>query len=314
VLALLFPGQGSQEVGMGRDVHQASGAARQVFEAADQALGFSLSRLCFEGPEAELRRTENQQPAILTTSIALLRALEERVPVTPDFVAGHSLGEYSALVAAGALELADAVALVHARGRFMQEAVPEGRGAMAAVMGLAPSEVAEACTAAAAATGQVVSPANYNSAKQTVVAGTQEAVARAGELAKERGAGRVVPLQVSAPFHCALMQPAADKLAAELARVRFRDPRVPVVTNVEAQPNTEAARLPELLERQVTAPVRFTESIAWLAEQGVDRVLELGPGHVLTGLVARIDRKIARAAASDAAELEAAAASFQERG
>jgi [acyl-carrier-protein] S-malonyltransferase len=308
MLALLFPGQGSQEVGMGRDVCEASPAARAVFEASDRALGFPLSRLCFEGPEAELRRTEIQQPAILATSVALLRALEERTALAPAFVAGHSLGEYTALVASGALSLESALPLVHARGRFMQEAVPEGRGAMAAILGAEAEAVAESCAAAARETGLVVEPANWNSPLQTVIAGDAAAVERACAEAKGRGARKAVPLAVSAPFHCALMAPAADKLAAELASVRFAAPRVPVLSNVEAEPNADPARLPELLRRQVTAPVRFTESVRRLAALGVERVLEIGPGRVLTGLVARIERGLARANLASASELEAAAA------
>jgi [acyl-carrier-protein] S-malonyltransferase len=308
MLALLFPGQGSQRVGMGRDAFEASPAARAAFEAADRALGFPLSALCFEGPEEELRRTEVQQPAILTTSVALLRALEERAAVAPAFVAGHSLGEYSALVASGALELERAVALVHARGRFMQEAVPEGRGAMAAILGAPPEAVAEACAAAARETGACAEPANWNSPLQTVIAGAAAAVARACDLARERGAKKTVPLTVSAPFHCSLMAPAAEKLEAELAGVRFAAPRVPVVTNVEAEPNDDPRRIAELLRRQVTAPVRFTESVRRLAALGVDRVLEIGPGGVLSALVARIERGLRRASLEGAAELETAAA------
>ncbi|MCP3983913.1 MAG: ACP S-malonyltransferase [bacterium] len=293
---------------MGRDAHDASPAARAVFEAADRALGFPLSKLCFEGPEDELRRTENQQPAILTTSIALLRALGERMSVTPSFVAGHSLGEYTALVAAGALALEDAVRLVHARGRFMQEAVPEGQGAMAAILGGNAEMVADACFETAEKTGQVVVPANWNSPQQTVIAGHTAAVGQAGELARQRGAKRAIALPVSAPFHCSLMEPAADKLAAELAQVRFSDPMMPVVTNVEAKPNAEGARIPELLRRQVTAAVRFTETVQRLASLGIDRVLEVGPGHVLSGLVARIDRKIQRSNASGIQEINELAA------
>jgi [acyl-carrier-protein] S-malonyltransferase len=290
---------------MGRDVFEASPAARAIFEAADRALGFSLSRLCFEGPEDELRRTEIQQPAILTTSIALLRAVEERIALSPSYVAGHSLGEYSALVAVEALAFEDAVVLVNRRGRFMQEAVPAGKGAMAALMGLEPEAVDAACHAAALQTNAVVSSANYNSPQQTVIAGEAGAVGRAIALAKERGAKRAVPLPVSAPFHCALMRPAAEKLAAELARVRFSDPRVPVITNVEATPNASAARIPALLEEQVTAPVRFTESVRKLAALGVTRVIEIGPGSVLTGLVARIERGIARANVATREDVEA---------
>jgi [acyl-carrier-protein] S-malonyltransferase len=308
LLALLFPGQGSQAVGMGRDVAGGSPAARAVFEAADRALGFSISKLCFEGPEDELRRTEIQQPAIVATSIALLRAIEERLPLAPRFVAGHSLGEYSALVAAGALSLEDAVVLVNKRGRFMQEAVPSGTGAMAALMGLEPAGVDEACKAAAAETGLVVSPANYNSPQQIVIAGHASAVDRAIAIAKERGAKRAVPLPVSAPFHCALMRPAAEKLMAELGRVKFSDPRVPVITNVEAAPNASRARIPALLQQQVTAPVRFIESVRQLATLGVTRVVEIGPGAVLTGLVARIERGIERANVSTWQEVQAVVA------
>lgn len=308
MLALLFPGQGSQEAGMGREVYASCASARAVFDAADAALGFPLSRLCFEGPEEELVRTEVQQPAILTVSVALLRALEERGAPAPAFVAGHSLGEYSALVAARALDFEDAVRLVHARGRFMQEAVPEGRGAMAAVMGADPESVTRACAAATAESGRVVAPANFNGPAQTVISGDAVAVEMACTRARREGARRTVPLEVSAPFHCALMQPAADKLALELARVRFHDPAVPVVTNVEARDCADATRIPELLERQVTAPVRFTEMVAFLATRGVRRVLEVGPGRVLSGLVARVSRDFERANLSRVEELDAALA------
>ncbi len=308
MLALLFPGQGSQEVGMGKDVYAASAAARAVFKAADDALGFSISRLCFEGPESELLRTEIQQPAILTTGIACLRALEERVPVSPKCVAGHSLGEYTALVASGALVLEDAVRLVNARGRFMQEAVPEGIGGMAAILGLSAVEVEEACAAVRMESGLEVAPANLNSPVQTVVAGDVAAVELACSRARQAGAKRTIPLQVSAPFHCALMKPAAEKLALELSRVRFADSRLPVVTNVEATPNTDASRSAELLERQVTAPVRFTEMIAGMRELGVTRFLELGPGRVLTGLVARIERQLERCSMGGLGDFDAAMA------
>jgi [acyl-carrier-protein] S-malonyltransferase len=303
LLALLFPGQGSQQVGMGRDVFEASPAARAVYACADSVLGFSLSRLCFEGPEEELRRTEIQQPALLATSIALLRALEEQAKPEPAFLLGHSLGEYSALVAAGALGLEDGLALVHARGRFMQEAVPPGKGAMAAVLGIDAPAVSEACRRAAAESGGVVAPANLNAPEQTVIAGDAIAVERAAALATQAGAKRTVALPVSAPFHCALMAPAAEKLAAELARVRFQTPRIPVISNVEAEPNRDPARLPALLERQVTAPVRFVDCVRKLVSLGVTRVLEVGPGSVLCGLVARIDRSVARAQVGNLAQL-----------
>ena len=293
---------------MGRDVCEASPAARAVYQTADAVLGFPLSRLCFEGPEDELRRTEIQQPALLATSIALLRALEEQKALTPAFVLGHSLGEYSALVAAGVLSLEDGLALVHARGRFMQEAVPQGKGAMAAVLGVGPEPVAEACRQAAAETGGVVSPANLNAPEQTVIAGDAASVERAALLAKAAGAKRTVALPVSAPFHCALMRPAAEKLAAELARVRFQPARVPVITNVEAEPNADAARVASLLERQVTAPVRFVECVRKLVALGVTRVLEVGPGAVLSGLVARIDRGVARANVGTLAQVREVAA------
>jgi [acyl-carrier-protein] S-malonyltransferase len=295
MLALLFPGQGSQQVGMGRDVFERSAAGRAVFENADAALGFPLSTICFEGPEEELVRTEIQQPAILTTSLALLRALEETIELRPSYVAGHSLGEYSALVASGALDFDEAVLLVHARGRFMQEAVPEGTGAMAAVLGCTPEDVVAACEKARAETGAVVEAANLNAPQQTVVAGAAPAVKRACENARAAGARRTVPLPVSAPFHCSLMRPAAEKLSGELARVRFADPVPPVVTNVEAEPNSEGGRVADLLRRQVTAPVRFTDMVRRLASLGVEAVLEVGPGSVLSGLVGRTERNLARA-------------------
>ncbi len=307
MLALLFPGQGSQFVGMGRDLIDASSAARATFESADDALGFSLSGLCFEGPEDALKLTENQQPAILTTSVAVLRALEELVQLRPAYLAGHSLGEYTALVAADALPFEEAVRLVQARGRFMQEAVPAGRGAMAALIGCSAAAAIEACESVAEETGEVVSPANFNSPQQTVIAGAAEAVGLAGEKAVGLGAKRVVPLPVSAPFHCSLMEPAAEKLAVELSSVHFSDAAVPVVTNVEATPNSEASRLPGLLRAQVTAPVRFTDMVEQLASRGVDRFLEVGPGRVLSGLIARISRRSRRANVSCAEELTEAA-------
>ncbi len=294
---------------MGRDVYEASPAARSVFEAADDAIadqiGGALSKLCFEGPEEELRRTEIQQPAILTTSIALLRALEEAVgPLSPAYVGGHSLGEYTALVASGALGFEDAVRTVNLRGRLMQEAVAEGRGAMAAVMGVAPEVVAEACERAARETGLVVTPANFNSPQQTVIAGDAAAVEAACAVATELGAKKTVPLPVSAPFHCALMAPAAEGLAVELARLTFSDARPPIITNVEAEPNADASRMPGLLREQVTAAVRFSDMVARMKALGVDRFLEVGPGRVLSGLIARIERRALRANFSSLADLD----------
>jgi [acyl-carrier-protein] S-malonyltransferase len=303
--AFLFPGQGSQKVGMGSALRDAYAEARAVYDEVDEALGYPLSKLCFEGPEAELTLTANAQPAILATSVAALRALAARSPVRPLAVAGHSLGEYSALVAAGALRLADAARLIHMRGKFMQEAVPAGLGAMAAILGLSADDVAAVCREAAGA--EVVSPANLNGGGQVVIAGHKDAVDRACAAAKTRGAKRAIPLAVSAPFHCALMQPAADRLASELARVEVKAPEVPVVSNVEAKPNQDAARVKELLERQVTAPVRWEESVQCLATLGVDSVIEVGAGNVLGGLVRRIAPELTVHAAGDPASIEALA-------
>jgi [acyl-carrier-protein] S-malonyltransferase len=306
MLALLFPGQGSQEVGMGRDAYEASEAARLVYDAADEALGVSISKLCFEGPEDELRRTEIQQPALLTTSIALLRALEDQVAVDAAYVGGHSLGEYSALVAAGALGFEDAVRIVNHRGRYMQEAVADGLGAMAAVLGCTADTVMGACAAIAKSTGDVVAPANFNSPQQTVIAGTASAVEAVSARLREEGAKRVVPLPVSAPFHCALMAPAARRLRTDLDEIDFQSPSPPVVTNVDAEPNSDPSRIADLLERQVTAPVRFTEMIEKLGGLGVTRFLEIGSGRVLSGLLARIQRRSKRANLGRFEEIEAA--------
>jgi [acyl-carrier-protein] S-malonyltransferase len=314
MLALLFPGQGSQSVGMGRDVFEAAPAARVVFEAADAALGLPLSRLCFDGPEQALVPTEIQQPAILTVSVALLRALEARAPLRPAFVAGHSLGEYTALVAAGALDFEDAVRLVHHRGRYMQEAVSEGAGAMAAVLGLAVADVEAVCERVRAETGGLVTPANYNAPQQTVVAGEAAAVDAACAGAREAGARRAVRLPVSAPFHCALMEPAAQKLGPELQAADFRTPAPPVISNVEARPNAEPQRIPELLRRQVTAPVRFVELVEQLAALGVERVLEVGPGRVLSGLVGRVTPGLSRANLAGLDDLPGAEAFVAGRG
>jgi [acyl-carrier-protein] S-malonyltransferase len=292
---------------MGRALRDAHGAARAVFDEADAALGFSISKLCFEGSEAELTLTANAQPAILVTSIAALRVLAAETDLRPTVVAGHSLGEYSALVAAGALALRDAVRLVHLRGRFMQEAVPAGVGAMAAIVGLDAAAVASACAEAAQA--EVVSPANLNGGGQIVIAGHTAAVDRACAAAKARGAKMAKLLTVSAPFHCGLMQPAADRLARELADVTFETPAVPIVTNVEAAANTNAARIPELLRRQVTGSVRWEESVLAIAKMGVTRAVEVGAGTVLAGLVKRIAPTITVVGAGDPGAIAALGAS-----
>jgi [acyl-carrier-protein] S-malonyltransferase len=282
-VAYIFPGQGSQFAGMGRELAEQFPAAREVFAEADDALGFSLSQLCFEGPAEALQLTENTQPAILTVSIAALRALEAENLPAPAFVAGHSLGEYSALVAAGALSLSAAVRAVRARGRYMQEAVPVGAGAMAAILGADASTIEDACREAAQ--GEVCSPANINSPKQIVIAGNVGAVERAMEILKERGAKRTVKLPVSAPFHCALMRPAQDRLSADLDEIKFADLRVPLVTNADAQLIRKGTDARASLVRQVSSPVRWQESVELLAREGVETFIEIGPGKVLSGLV-----------------------------
>jgi [acyl-carrier-protein] S-malonyltransferase len=306
-LAFLFPGQGSQKVGMGRALAEAFPEARAVYDEADAALGLSLSRLCFEGPAEELTLTAHAQPAILATSVAALRVLERQTGWRPDFVAGHSLGEYTALVAAGTLALADAVRVVHLRGKFMQEAVPPGVGAMAAIVGLDAVQVGAACEAARAE-GGLVSPANLNGGGQVVIAGEAAAVARASALCKDRGARKALPLAVSAPFHCALMQPAADRLAAVLAEVPFQRPAMPVVTNVEADPCQDAATLRRLLVAQVTAPVRWEESVQRLVALGVRQAVELGAGTVLAGLCKRITAELGVRSAGDPESIAAVTA------
>ena len=289
-IAFVFPGQGSQTVGMGQALCDEFAEARAVFEEAEDALGLGLRELCFRGPEADLNRTEFTQPAILTVSVAALRVLEHRGGLKPAWVAGHSLGEYSALVCAGAFGLAEAVTVVRERGRLMQEAVPEGQGGMAAVLGLAAAAVREVCDEVA--DGEVLAPANLNGGGQVVVSGARAAVQRAAQLARDRGARRVVELAVSAPFHCALMRPAAEGLRDVLERVEVRPLSVGVVTNVEAALNSDPRRVKPLLVEQVVAPVRWEESVEALKELGCECAVELGPGKVLSGLIRRIDRQM----------------------
>jgi [acyl-carrier-protein] S-malonyltransferase len=285
-LAFVFPGQGSQAVGMGKSLCEQFPAARQVFAEADEALGFSLSQLCFNGPEADLKLTENTQPAILTMSIAALRVLTSESALQPNWVAGHSLGEYSALVAVGALDFSDAVKVVRERGRLMQRAVPAGSGAMAVILGLEMEQVRSLC--ADASQGEIVSPANFNGGGQIVIAGAKSAVARATALARERGAKRVLDVPVSAPFHCQLMQPAAEGLASILAEVKIHPFTIGVVTNVEAEVNLDAERVKPLLIEQAVKPVRWEESVQKLVQLGCRHALEIGPGKVLKGLIKRI--------------------------
>jgi [acyl-carrier-protein] S-malonyltransferase len=285
--AFVFPGQGAQKVGMGKALADAFPVCRETFAEADAALGEPISRLCFEGPDDQLMLTENTQPAILCVSIAAYRLLAAK-GFEPAFVAGHSLGEYSANVAAGTMTFADALKIVRRRGRFMQEAVPVGSGAMAAILGLDAETVARVCEEAAQ--GEVVSPANLNGGGQVSIAGAQAAVARAGERAKAAGAKRIIPLSVSAPFHCALMQPAADRLAPELRALPVKDPRVPIVANVDAEPKRAAHDAIEALVAQVASPVRWEEVVRRLASEGVTTYVEVGPGTVLSGLVRKIHR------------------------
>jgi [acyl-carrier-protein] S-malonyltransferase len=286
-IAFLFPGQGSQAAGMGKELAGVYPVARQTFQEADDALGFSISQLCFEGPEEQLKLTENTQPAILTMSTAVTRVLREK-GIVPQFAAGHSLGEYSAHVAAGTLPFADAVRTVRNRGRYMQEAVPAGEGGMAAILGMPLEQLQQVC--ADAAQGEVVAPANINSPDQIVISGHQKAVERAADLAKQRGAKRAVMLVVSAPFHCALMQPAQERLEKDLQELPFSNPEIPVISNIDAAPKTTAEGSRQALVRQVTGAVQWAKSVHTLIGLGVGTFVEVGPGKVLTGLIRQIDR------------------------
>ncbi len=303
-VAAVFPGQGSQAVGMGKDLSENFLLAKQTFAEADEALGFELSKMCFAGTPEELALTENTQPAILTASVAGWRVVESEGFLRPDFVAGHSLGEYSALVAAGALGFSDAVKIVRQRGQFMQQAVPFGVGAMAAILGADLPTVQESC--AEAAQNQVCSAANMNSPLQTVIAGDAEAVERAIDILKKKGAKRAVKLNVSAPFHCALMKPAQEQLAARLAQIEFSDLRFPCVTNVAAAPNRDGEKARQLLIEQVTAPVRWAQTVEFFRENKVRNFIEIGPGKVLSGLIRQTDRDAVCEHVEDSASLRSA--------
>ncbi len=307
-LAYIFPGQGSQHPGMGKNLVENFPVAKRLFEEADDALHFSISRLCFEGSIEDLQLTENTQPAILAVSAAALRTIESEGFPRPDYVSGHSLGEYSALLCARSITLADAIQTVRARGRYMQEAVPVGTGAMAAVIGAELKDIETAC--AEASEGQVCAPANINSPGQVVIAGNAEAVDRASELLKAGGAKRVMKLNVSAPFHSALMEKAQERLAFDLERVEFRDLSVPLVTNVDAALITKAAEARDSLIRQVSSPVRWLESIQLLIREGVDTFVEVGPGRVLTGLMRQISREVKCFNVEDTASLKKTAAAL----
>lgn len=289
-IAFVFPGQGAQKVGMAKDVYDALPQAAQLFKTADETLGFSISELAFEGPEEQLKQTANTQPALLTASIALLEALKSK-NITPDYVAGHSLGEYSALVAANALDFEQAVAIVRARGQFMEQAVPSGQGAMAAVLGAEREPLAALC-AEVSATGHAVELANVNCPGQIVVSGSVEGVNAVSARVKEIGGKRAIMLEVSGPFHSSLMKSAADQLSERLQSVSFRDATVPVVANVTATTVTNASDIQALLVEQVYSPVLWEDSIRFLIHEGVDTFIEIGPGNVLTGLIKKIDKNV----------------------
>lgn len=303
-LAIVFPGQGSQSVGMLADLYQQYPVVQETFSEASAALGYDLWALVANGPEADLNENHRTQPALLTASVAVWRLWQQQNGAVPVYLAGHSLGEYSALVCAGVLSLADAVKLVEKRGQYMQQAVPAGVGAMSAIIGLDDAAIAKACEEAAQ--GEVVAPVNYNSPGQVVIAGHKAAVERAGEACKAAGAKRALPLPVSVPSHCALMRPAADQLAADLASLHFNTPVIPVVNNVDVQGPVDAAAIKDALVRQLYSPVRWTETIEYLAAQGVTQVLELGAGKVLSGLIKRINKELSTSSVNDEASLQAA--------
>jgi [acyl-carrier-protein] S-malonyltransferase len=299
-IAFLFPGQGSQSVGMGKDLYEKYPLARQTFEEADEALGYKLSQVCFEGPEDQLRLTEITQPAILTVSVAALRVLETRIP-RPSYVAGHSLGEYSAHIASGTFSFADALRTVRSRGKYMQDAIPVGVGAMAAILGLDLEKVTACCNDAAQ--GEVCEPANINSPEQIVISGNTAAVERAAKLADERGAKRAKLLPVSAPFHCSLMKPAQDRLEDDLNRLKMQKPAYPVASNVDAEFVTDDLRARDTLLRQVTGSVKWEQCMQLLISNGVQTLIEVGPGKVLCGLMRQIDRSKTAMNVSDDASL-----------
>ncbi len=304
-IAFVFPGQGAQAVGMGKDAYDSNAAARAIFGHADAVLGFPLTKLAFEGPDEQLRQTANTQPALLATSIALLEMYKDQ-GVKPDFVAGHSLGEYSALVAAGVLAFEDAIRLVRARGQFMEQAVPSGQGAMAAVLGAERETLQSLCVDISASTG-LVELANVNCPGQIVVSGSAEGVAAVVERGKEAGAKRVIPLDVSGPFHSSLMQPAADNLAGELSKVEFHSAQVPVIANVHAKPVTSGSELRKLLVKQVVSPVQWEDTVKYLIGEGVDTFVEIGSGTVLAGLIKKIDRSVQVISVNSAAAADAVA-------
>ncbi|MGG4043983.1 ACP S-malonyltransferase [Paenibacillus favisporus] len=309
-VAFVFPGQGAQSVGMGKDFYDAVPASRRIFESADEVLGFPMTNMIFEGPDSELKKTFNTQPALLTASVAAFEAVREQ-GVTPDFVAGHSLGEYSALVASGVLSFEDAVGTVRARGEFMEQAVPGGQGAMAAVLGAEREALAELCRSITAE-GHLVELANLNCPGQIVVSGSKEGVALVGERVKEAGGKRAIPLEVSGPFHSSLMKSAAEKLGGKLQPLHFDEPTIPVIANVTARPAASAEEIRGLLVEQVYSPVLWEDTVTYLISQGVDTFVEIGPGNVLTGLIKKTDKSVKLINVSSLDSLETLKASLEQ--